>query len=467
MLEKRWEPRAPTFFLFYMRITMPTERIDERFLQNIWRQIHHLSPVLPLSEGGYVRVINPGSLNQHDGPDFLNAQLEFGGGTWYGNVEIHLRASDWERHGHSSDPRYKSVILHVVMTDDRAVRTADGLRVKTATIPHLDALEQRLDSLFTQAQTPRCGGTLQRLHPLKRQAWLERLATQRFESKAQGLQNQANSLAMGWEEVLYQSLMRSFGLKANAASMAELAERTPLQIVIKNRDSQTKLEAILLGQAGFLQGQEHKAPHDSYLQELIGEYAYQQKKYKLSPMQNPGWKFMRIRPPAFPTIRISQICTLYRLQPQLMSRILECTSVTQISELFTLRASSYWNSHYTLGTPSQEHTIKRTGKQLIQSIVINTIIPFQYAWGGYTGNERLMQQATDLLESLPPEDNSTSRAFEAHGIRCQNAYDSQALSELKKEYCDTLQCVLCPAGLEIVQRILQNDTDDSNKETPM
>lgn len=427
---------------------------NEDFLQQLWLQMNHLAPCLSLTSGQSLQIINPGIRNPHDGPDFINAVIKIDQITWCGCVELHLKSSMWVQHGHHKDPLYNNVILHVVAQHDAEAYSHDEQQLPCVVLPHTQALWAHLHQLFEQATLPRCGSTLVSINPLTRTAWFDRMMAQRYQTKADVILSQVNRLSMGWEEAFYRSLTRSLGLKANAHPMALLAQHIPYTVIMKARHNIQTLEAILQGQAGFLHNLASLYPHDTYIHTLTTEYAYQRMKFQLKPIPQGQWKLRGIRPPAFPFVRIAQLCTLLHTQPALFNLLMETKTLKEVSAILTVETTPYWEQHYQFGKCAKRSTKKRIGEQMVRTITINTIIPFKFAWALYTGTDTIRQQAYTMLTELPAEDNTITRAFAQQGITCNNAYDSQALIELAKEYCQKRNCYHCPGGITIMRKLL-------------
>lgn len=427
---------------------------DEKFLHHLWMQIPHLTDSLTLTDGTPVEVLNPGEHNQHAGPDFLQAMIRINGVTWCGSVEIHINASDWNRHGHQNDPAYNGVILHVVANPDADAYSNDGQRLPTVQLPDVYRLWQRLTDIFQNKTTPRCGRSFAAIPAIKRDMWLTRMAAQRFEEKAKSIIAEAERLPLGWDEALFQSLMRSMGLSRNADPMLQTAKSIPFRTILRNRDSLTKTEAILQGQAGFLLPAAKNYPNDLHIQMLWAEYQHQKNKYELTGIDPLTWNLKGIRPSGYPFIRLSQISVIYHQQPNLLNTIIEAKSLKDLLTILGVQAAPYWDTHYQFGKISKRTSPKRVGELQTSTVLINTVVPFKYAWAMHTGDDFVKIEAYKILEALAPEDNTITRAFADIGITVENAYDSQAIIELAKNYCGKRLCYLCPAGMAIYQATL-------------
>ena len=414
----------------------------EEFLHALWAQLPYLHEALTTTEGSAVEVLSQGRYNRDAGPDFLNAQIVIDGIRWGGDVEIHLRASDWHLHGHDTDPAYNAVILHVVATYDADAITSQGRKLTTVVFPHLALYQQHQEALCTSLTKPPCGHRLAQLPAIDRASWLARLLVERLEARTKLIQNERKKCALDWEEAFYRSIARSLGQKVNSDPMERLAAHTPLKELYKVCDSPQALEAILHGQSGLL-GQA-EAP-DDYTQTLRAEYAYHAAKYKLSAPTSLGWKFFRLRPSSFPSIRISQLASLLQHGKQLLSRVLEAKNYTELVSIFQISAAPYWDTHYRFSQPSKTTQRKALGQSGIHTVLLNSALPFRFAYAHSQGNEELLAQTLQMYEAAPPDDNAIVRAFVSMGTACTNAAESQALLELEKSYCALKRCYLCPA----------------------
>lgn len=423
-------------------------KIPEEILQNVWPHVHRFCVSLTASGGQAVEVISPGVANRDAGPDFLNATLRIDGMTWCGDVEIHVRSSDWQRHNHHLDSAYDAVVLHVVAYDDGAAWTSQGHQPVTLVLPHLDSLLDRYYELAESATVPRCGGLIGDLESIRLEAWLTRVLVERLEEKSHAILADVSSCELGWEESFYRSVARSLGLRVNADAMHHLSQSVPLKVLYKSRDSLATLEAILLGQSGLLP--EDDMPEDVYVAALRREYAYQAKKHHLSPIKSSEWRFMRIRPSAFPTIRISQLAGLLHQSDYLFSRALEAVSMEALRELFSVKASCYWESHHLPFRSSRSASPKCVGAATVLTIILNSVIPYRFAYALEQGDEALQEQTLSFLERISPEDNSVVRAFARAGVEMRSAIETQAVIQLNRKYCTPRLCYRCPAGFRFL-----------------
>ena len=424
--------------------------MTEDFLQYIWQHSLFLPEGNVTVEGEIVKPIQPGQVNRHAGPDFTNVRVGIGDTLWVGCVEIHLRSSDWERHGHHTDPAYNNVVLHVVYQHDADVYNARRQKVPEMEL-HFDARYfenyNRLASKKTQIA---CSDEPCKLDEFSFTSWMERLAIERLEQKYEVVMKTYTTTGNHWEETLYRRLARNFGFSLNALPFEYLAKSIPLNILLKHRDHPIQLEALLFGQAGLLADEKVS---DAYYIELRKEYLFLQKKYQLEPIDRFLWKFLRLRPINFPTLRIAQFAALIHQNDHLFSQIMETTSVEKFEKLFDLKASEYWDTHYVFGKESPKKK-KTFGKQSVHSILINSVVPFLFAYGKARGINDYCTRAISLLESLPPEKNTVLASWEEMGVRNTDAFISQALLQLTNEYCQPKRCLHCAIGNRIVRNCL-------------
>jgi len=421
--------------------------MTEDFLQYIWQHRLYLPGVNLTVEGETVEPLQPGQANTHAGPDFTDARVRIGDTLWAGCVEIHLRSSDWERHGHHTDPAYNNVVLHVVYQHD-----ADTYNARRQKIPvmelHFDARYfANYNRLVDSKARIACLDEPCKLDEFSFASWIERLAVERLEQKYEAIMQTYTSTGNNWEETLYQRLARNFGFSLNAMPFESLAKSLPLNILMKHRDYLQQIEALLFGQAGMLADEQIS---ETYYIELKKEYRYLQKKYNLESVDGFLWKFLRLRPINFPTLRISQFAALIHHNEHLFSQIMEATTIDTFENLFDLQASAYWDTHYVFGKESPRRD-KTFGNLSIHTVLINTVAPFLFAYGKARGKDDFCTRAVGLLESLPPEKNSIIARWEELGVRNTDAFTSQALLQLDNEYCHPRRCLSCAIGNKIVR----------------
>ena len=423
--------------------------MHERLLQYIWQYQYFNKQSLMLNTGETLQVISAGEFNSNQGPDFANARIKIGTTAWAGNIEVHVKASEWFNHGHETDDRYSNIILHVVWNDDRFI-----LDKFNNLVPTLE-LKQRVSKLLLEQydhwmHSPEhipCGKQLQQLSALVWQNWKERLLAERLMQKTKAILQHVEQTGNHWEEVLWRMLCRYFGGHINAASFEQLAVSVPVKILAKNKNQIHQLEAMLLGQAGLL-NQHFK---EDYPRMLSREYLFCKAKYQLGQHLVVPPAFLRMRPGNFPTVRLAQLAMLIHSSGPLFSVILETADINDIKKIFNITANDYWHYHFRLDekTAFQPKTL---GSQMIDTVIINTVVPVLFTYGFYSDDHAAKEKAIRWLEELETEKNSHTKLYTALGIKPKNAFDSQALLQLKKNYCDLKRCLECAAGNAILKR---------------
>jgi hypothetical protein len=395
-----------------------------------------------------VRILSVGTLNTDAGPDFLNARIQINETIWAGHVELHLNSSDWHKHQHQTDPAYNNTILHVVYHYSGIATTANGIILPTL------VLNDRINpDLFTRyeelmhAGTPLpCAHHLPLIKPITIQQQLDRMITERLYDKTVRLEELLRRYNMNWNEAFYVFLSRSYGLHINQDAFQELAQITPFTVLSKHRSDLIQLEALLFGQAGFL----HTYFDSPYPQLLQREYEHLKYLHQLSSMPAGRWKFLRLRPANFPTIRIAQLAQLIFHHPRLLSLCIDSTSIQELKQQLSKPPSDFWQTHYTLIETSKEKD-KRPGESFLQSLLINAFIPFLFLYGKHNAMEGLCERALQFLQELQFETNTQTQYFPRKFFPHQHAADSQALIQLKRKYCDAKGCLECSIGYEILR----------------
>ena len=396
-------------------------------------------------DGRRVKVIDPGLLNTDAGPDFFNAKIEIDGHMWVGNVEIHVRASDWARHHHDGDKAYDSVILHVVEKDDAPVKRSNGEVIPQMVMQCSPLFHERYSKLVEARTQLPCAAQIAGIPQLTITEWIQRLAFERLQSKVERIFTLYEAFSGSWEDVCYVAFARSLGFGINSDALEMLARRTPLRLLHKHSDSSLQIEALLFGQAGML-ADDKLAATVPYYRQLRREYEFLSNKFQLKPMDGSMWKSFRIRPQNFPFRRIALLAHYIEGGFNLMTELLERKSEKTLRELFTVTLSGFWASHYTFAGAEKESGATALSNASIDIILINTVAPLYYAYSAKTDSYELSERAIDLLEALRPERNSIVATFTAAGIKCRDALTSQALLQLRREYCDTRKCLYCKIG---------------------
>lgn len=422
----------------------------EQLLHYVWR--HKIFPLKPLqtTAGQVVEVIDPGLPNRDAGPDFFNAKLKIGDTMWVGNVEIHVAAADWLRHGHDRDKAYDNVILHVVGENNCDVYRSNGERVPQLLLECPEEVRARYEELRHTEIYPPCYSILPTLPKLTVHSWLSALQVERFRQKANRIAERLKQHDNHWEDVFFITLSRNFGFGLNGDAFEMWANHIPFRAVDKHRDSLFQVEAFFFGQAGLLAEELPNA--DDYYLKLQKEFHYLRHKFSLPPaMDAKQWRFLRLRPGNFPHVRLAQLAKLYHTQQSLFSRVMEAADIEAVRQLLATDTSAYWEEHFTFKKASPRRK-KQTGSSALNLILINTVIPFLYAYGLHKSNEALCDRATRFLESLKAEDNRIIRVWEGAGLPVQTAADSQALLQLQNEYCNKKECLRCRFGYEYLRQ---------------
>ena len=419
----------------------------EQLLHYVWK--HKIFPLkeLKTTTGQQVEVIDTGLANTDAGPDFFNAKLKLDGVLWIGNIEIHERSSDWFKHGHHADAGYNSVILHIASEIDTEISRSNGERIPQIQLICPEAVRTNYKELLETDSYPPCYRIIPSLPPFTAHSWMTALQMERFEQKATLLNERLKRCQGNWEDAFFITLARNFGFGLNGDAFETWAHRLPFRAVDKHRNDLFQIETFFFGQAGILEDSDG----DGYYLRLKKEYTYLQHKFGLIPMDASLWRFLRLRPANFPHIRIAQLACLYHRAYGLLSRIMETETLQGVRDILKGGTSEYWLTHYTFGgsSPSRPKTLSNTSLDLL---IINTVVTFLYAYGLHKGNRVLCARAGSFLEELKAENNYITRMWEQCGMKASNAADSQALIQLKKEYCDKKKCLYCRIGYEYLKR---------------
>ena len=429
----------------------------EQLLHYTWK--HRLLPLTELTttDGRRVEIIDPGLHNRNAGPDFFNAKVKIDGTLWVGNVEIHDRASDWYQHGHDHDPRYDNVVLHVCEVVDREVQNSVGHYLPQMSLSVPQHIRDNYDELQKTDQYPPCYKIIPDLTRLTVHSWMAALQTERLERKTEDIRRRAELCGGSWEDAYFVTLARNYGFGINSDTFEQWAMNVPLKAVDHHRDDLFQIEAIFMGQAGLLElatvpkHYQQDALNDGYLAKLRNEYQYLAHKFSMKPMDAARWNFLRLRPQNFPHIRLSQLANLSYQRKAGLSQLVECKTVDQLKTLLSTHVTPYWETHYTFGSLSAKNE-KHLSSGSLNLLMINTAIPMLFAVGRHRQKEELCDRAFDLLEQLKPENNHIIRMWQQCGLPVQSAGDSQALIQLKREYCDKRDCLRCRFGYEYLKR---------------
>lgn len=419
--------------------------MTERLLQYIWQfQYYNLSDLVT-EEGETLQVIHPGSLNTHQGPDFTGARIKINNTTWAGSVELHINSSDWRQHKHSADKNYKNVVLHVVWKNDVELNLPFATFVLEDKVPKL--LLSRYDELMNANSFIACEKNIHLVDDLNWQSWKARVLVERLEDKTSQVLEYLQQNSNHWEETCWWLLAKNFGIKQNSLAFEKVAQSIPLNLLAKHKAQIHEAEALLFGQAGLLEA----TFREDYPKLLQREYQFLQKKYKLKKVEASMF-FLRMRPSNFPTVRLAQLAMLVHQSLHLFSKIKESTDLGSIRKLLNVTANDYWHYHYTFDETTAFKK-KNLGEQMINNIIINTVVPILFAYGHHHKENHYKDKALQWLEQLKAEKNVISQGFAALGVESRTAFDSQALIQLKNNYCNNKRCLDCTIGNKLIRDI--------------
>jgi hypothetical protein len=416
--------------------------MTERLLQFIWQFQHYNKSELTTIAGEPVLILFPGQYNTNQGPDFSNARIVIEETTWVGSVELHILSSDWNRHRHESDQNYHNVILHVVWEHDTGLKEQPERNIPLvelkSRVPKI--LLQRYTALMQSRAFIPCENIFPGVNELAWKNWIDRLITERLTRKAAIVGLALEASQFHWEEVFWWTMAKNFGMTVNGEAFEMIARSLPLSMLTRHKHQIHQLEALLLGQAGLLD----KDFEDDYPRMLRKEYRFLQKKYGLQPIAAPVFA-LRMRPGNFPAVRLAELAMLIHTSERLFTGVKDAVSPKEIRKLFDVTANDYWHYHYQLDTKGN-FIKKKTGAAMQDSLLINTVAPVLFSYGGFHKEAVYRQRAMDCLEEAAPENNSITRGFKNLGAACENARDSQALIELRNEYCNKRRCLECVVG---------------------
>lgn len=421
----------------------------ENLFQYIWQHRLWGGPGACLTDGRRLTVLSPGILNKDAGPDFFNAKVIIDNTEWAGNIELHLRASDWHRHRHSESGAYDNCILHVVAVDDAVINRPDGTPLPQLHLPFSKEALASYEILVSRSNDIRCAHYLKHLTHMQRTEWLESLACERLQTKARRFTDMASHLRGDWQQVCFAMFARALGFGLNADPFEQLGRSIPLTVLAHHSDDLMQLQAIVFGQAGLLDSSVNI--FDDYYQQLCREYAFLARKYSLHPMPRSVWKFSRTRPANFPHRRMALLALLARGGFSLLQRVIERHQAPhEITALFNVELPSYWATHYSFTTPTARSST-RLSQSSLNLLLINFAAPLLYAYGNHIGDTPVEEAAFDLLNGLPPESNRIIRPWTTAGIEPESALQSQALIQLNNEYCQPHECLRCRWGHRLMR----------------
>lgn len=426
--------------------------MNESFLHYVWQFQYFNKQNLSTETGDAIQIIKTGSLNTNAGPDFMNARIRIGEMEWVGNVEIHINSSAWYEHKHDLDQAYENVVLHVVWKNDKPVKRNDQTLMPTLELK--DRVDEKMllnfRKLVNSPESIPCERNFARVSELIKLSMMERALVQRLQSKASIVLETWNRTINNWEETCYRLLAKNFGFKVNAEPFSQLAATLPYRILLKHSDKLVQIEALLFGQAGFLD----KHYDDPYYKVLSREYSLLCNKYQLSDskMNKAQWKFLRLRPANFPTVRLAQLASLLFHNKNLFSKILSATSFKAVYNLFTIRQSEYWTHHYQFSQHAKEGEAG-LGDESIYNIIVNSVVPLLTAYGKFNDEQTFIDRSVEFLQQIPSEKNSITKKWNHLGMESKTSFDSQALIELYNNFCLKRRCLMCTIGSSLIKPV--------------
>jgi hypothetical protein len=424
--------------------------MKEEFLHYLWKYSLYDQDSLIDNENNRIVVIDPGEYNRDSGPDFFNARILIAGTEWAGNVEIHIKASHFNSHGHNSDHAFDNVILHVVAENDKRVLNSRNEELLTIEVKYAPGLYEKYTDLINNPFVIACQNQIGKFDRFLLRNWLHSLLVERLQVKSEAVMKIFAETGNDWDETFYRMLTRYFGFRVNTEPFEMLANALPFKIIRKHSDNRFQIEALFFGTAGMLEeGLFKEALSEKYYKDLIKEYRILSVKYSLQPLHGWIWKFCRLRPVNFPTVRISQLSAMLSIAGGLFSRTLEAADIRQLKEMFGVSASSYWDDHYVFGKKSKMIS-KSTGNQATDIFLINAVIPLIFTYGRFHDNRDVCEKALTFLENIDPETNSVTRDWESADVRTESAFYTQALLQLTDEYCRKRRCLECRIGCKII-----------------
>ena len=420
----------------------------EQLLHYLWKYRLYRPSGLTTTQGDTLEIIDPGLENTDAGPDFFNAKIRINGTVWAGSVEIHQKASDWLAHGHSADKAYENVILHVVETDDGTVFRQNGEAIPQLVLPIPEQVIDNMEWLLTRDSPVACLERLPAIDPVFRLQWMDALLAERLERKTDDILHWLDLYQEDWNEVFYILLCRNFGFGVNSDAFERLARSLPLKCILKQRPSASQVEALFLGQAGLLNDSTGNRHH--YYRLLQQEYSFLRKKYGLEPLEPHIFRNLRLRPDATPHIKLVELAAIWLRHDTLFSSVLSARTPRELKDFFRVPASAFWDTHYNFLRPSP-HRKKQLGENALNMLLINTVVPLMFAYGLYHRMDEHKARALRLLASIPPEQNSIISLFSQVGMKPRNAGDTQALIQLKRNYCEQKKCLYCRLGFQLLK----------------
>jgi hypothetical protein len=424
--------------------------MNEAFLHYVWQCQYFDKSKLTTTAGEEVSILKLGHYNTDQGPDFSQAKIKIDGIEWVGHVEIHVNSSDWMKHAHQHDAAYDNVVLHVVWKHDTEITRTDGSVIPTLELCNrIDpALSKSYHKLVNSGLSIPCSKSFSTVGDIVKLSMFEKALTQRLRSKSGLILDLLKDNTGDWEETFYQVLCKNFGFKVNADAFFQLSKAVPYRLLKKHGNSCLQMEALLFGGAGMLEAKSK----DEYVSVLFREFQLLQKKYSLAENQlhYSRWKFLRLRPANFPTLRIAQLAATLFHQQNIFSKIVELNDIVQLRTIFKAPISDYWHSHYRFGKKSSK-LIEAIGDTSVDNIIINTVVPMLAAYAVARDEQALMEKAMRWLEQLPGEKNKITRTWAELDVHVKSSFDSQAMIEQYNNMCQKRNCLNCPVGASLLR----------------
>ena len=423
--------------------------MKEKLLQYIWQFQYYNNTELSTINGDPLQIIHQGNFNHNQGADFSDAKIKIGNTIWAGNIELHIKSSDWNLHNHTEDKNYSNIILHVVWHHDKEIKDIAGNVLPALELQNRVSklLLKKYEELMKASSFIACENNIHVINDFTLLAWKQRLLAERLEAKSAIIFSFLKQNNFHWEETFWWLLAKNFGIQVNSEAFEKIAKSIPVQLLAKHKNQIHQLEALLFGQAGLLD----KDLKEDYPKMLQKEYLFYKKKYKLQQPQIQLF-FLRMRPANFPTIRLAQLAMLIRQSTYLFSKVKESDSLSDIKKLLEITANDYWHYHYVFDEASA-YKKKKLGGQMINNILINTIVPVVFAYGLYHNDQQYKDKAIAWLEEIASEKNSITKGFEALKFSNKNSFDSQAYIQLKNEYCNHKRCLECAIGNSLLKGV--------------
>lgn len=421
--------------------------MNEQFLQYIWKHKLFNKLELKTQNGQQVQIVSVGEQNHNAGPDFFNGRVIIDGTAWAGSIEIHIKSSDWFKHGHEKDRAYNNVILHVVAEHDAEVQTENNHPVTTVTLQYDKRLTSNYQTLTNSSKWIPCQDYYGQIDPLLRSMWNETLLVRRLQRKSEVVRTLMAQTNNNLDEVFFKLLCINMGFKTNKEPFEQLSRKISLRMIRAIGNQSTKIEALLFGAAGFLQ-----TPTDEYQHTLAKEFNHLSTKFKVRPLDPVMWKFARMRPVNFPTIRLAQLAHIVSKNTSFTETLKKADTVNEVHQLFYATVSEYWLTHFTF-QKNNKTSSKKLGLSSINNIIINSVFPFLFEIGKYYDDASLQKKVFSWLASLPPEKNRIVDNWKTIGAEIDDAYTSQAAIELYNEFCIQQKCLNCRLGGYIIREL--------------